>query len=107
LVKNLLKELFDLEHLKYQFTVKPDQIAIAKCNVNKPFKVLAYQIEKENVYVSSLAFDGDVFQKINDDWGNYLLDKEWEIQEDFSFVVDGCSLSFPEKVEVTLYGEYV
>jgi hypothetical protein len=93
--------------LKFEFVVNPEQIAIARCKVSRPFKVHGYEIDKRSVYISSIAFDEEVFEKIVDSWGMVVLDYDWKIDKDFSFVVDGCSLAMPEKVKVSLIGEYV
>jgi hypothetical protein len=95
------------EVMEYSFTVNPEERKFVLCKVPSPFKITSIIIERENVEIFSFSFDGLKKTEINASRGHTLLHYPITVRNDFSFGVNGRSITVPEEVKVLLVGEFV
>ncbi|TMN23157.1 hypothetical protein [Lentibacillus cibarius] len=96
-----------LDIMEYSFKVGAGKRQIIDCEIEKPFKLYAYRIDRERSETFSIWFDGEDQKHLNADRYFLVLDKPTTLTEMFSFISSNIKNPLPDMVEVKLIGEFL
>lgn len=93
--------------LEYKTRIGAGQRKIVHCEIDKPFQLTMFTIERDVSEAYSVWFDNVHMKSINVSQHSILLKVPVTLTEDFSLISSNLRSPFGEIVEVTLYGKYV